>query len=58
MRTKSNCIAAYAFLLFPILGFALNTHAQEAVRTLGKVERMDKKLDELLAPDAQLEILA
>jgi gluconolactonase len=58
MQIKSNCIAAYLSLLLSILGSALNTHAQEAVRTLGKVERMDKKLDEVLAPDAQLEILA
>jgi len=61
VQIKSYRIALPLFFL-SILGVALNTQAQTpvqaSVRTLGKIERLDKKLDELLAPDAQLEILA
>jgi gluconolactonase len=47
---------ALAFALS--IGAPMNTHAQSSTRTLGTIERLDPKLDDLLAKDAKLEILA
>ncbi|MEQ1828229.1 MAG: SMP-30/gluconolactonase/LRE family protein [Pirellula sp.] len=49
----------FAALVFTfLLGDPLKTHAQSPTRTLGTIERLDPKLDDLLAKDAKLQILA
>jgi len=45
-------------LLAQVAGTSLTSHAQTPKRTLGKIERFDSQLDNLLGADAKLEILA
>jgi len=57
MRLKFSMIFAAMIVLMQI-GDNLKTNAQPPTRTLGTIERFDKQLDSLLAPDAKLQILA
>ena len=57
MRTRF-AILAFFFFLVSLAGTHLTTIAQSPKRTLGKIERLDGQLDNLLAADSKLEILA
>jgi gluconolactonase len=50
--------ATLSFLLPLIDPFMVPAQAQSQARTLGKIERFDKELDNLLPTDAKLEVLA
>ncbi len=50
-------ILGLGILLTTLLNSSMSLHAQQ-VRTLGTIERFDPSLDQLLAADAKLEILA